>query len=327
MKINCVHFYVENAIKTRDWFVRKIGFQSLYSKNDGQTQTEAIVYHSVGFLISSPLKQTSPVAKFLKVHAEGVADIAFFVKDVDSIVAKARRLNIRVWQYRQTFNKQAKIGGWDYLTHTLIEKKELQNCGSTSGIDHLVLNVPVGQLTEAVEFYRALLGFEVRQTFNIKTDSSGLFSKALTDRSGEVRFNINEPTSPNSQIQEFLDFNGGSGIQHLALRSRDLIATVKEMRDRGMDFFSVPKIYYSKLQKWKNISNLEWTTIAQQQILVDGDRDNPEALLMQIFTKPIFDKPTFFLEFIERRQNAKGFGKGNFMALFEAVEREQAKRK
>ena len=330
MKIAWVHFYVEDAIKTKDWFVNNIGFQPIYSDHNNHTHTEAIAYNSVFFLISSPLDSVNPVASYLNSHPSGVVDIAFQIEDINSIVAKAEGLGIEILQSPQMGRKQVQIAGWGSLRHTLIESYEHlaqmpSNDQAIIDIDHVVLNVPVGQLTEAVDFYRTLLGFEIQQTFDIQTTRSGLYSQALIDRSSKVQFNINEPTSPTSQIQEFLDFNHGAGIQHLALRSQDLIDIVARMRHKDITFLSVPETYYKQLARVDNISPSEWLAIKQQQILLESDRNIPESLLMQIFTQPIFARPTFFLEFIERRNNAKGFGKGNFQALFEAVEREQVK--
>ena len=139
------------------------------------------------------------------------------------------------------------------------------------------------------------------------------------------RFNINEPTSSNSQIQEFIDLNGGSGIQHIALRSQNLIQDVASMQQEDVAFLNIPQSYYEQLDTTLNLTQEEWEAIANQQILVERDRLNPQSLLMQIFTQPIFEQPTFFLEFIERRQQAQGFGQGNFKELFAAVEREQTK--
>ncbi|MEL7407924.1 MAG: VOC family protein, partial [Cyanobacteria bacterium J06558_2] len=193
-------------------------------------------------------------------------------------------------------------------------------------IDHVVLNVARGQLNNAVSLYQELFGLRVQQQFKIQTNKSGLASQALIDDSGAVQFNINEPTDSNSQIQEFIDCNHGSGIQHLALRSPDLISDVAQMRRRGLNFLSVPSAYYHQLPQLEGLNTLEQQTITQQQILIDCDRWLPQSLLMQIFTQPIFEQPTFFLEFIERRHNAQGFGQGNFQALFAAVEREQGNR-
>jgi len=359
MKIDHVHFYTRNATRTKDWFIQNVGFQAINTSINSHTHTEVIAYNSVIFLISSPLNSASEVAHYLDFHSPGVADVAFRVRDLESIIAQAGRLNLEVLQPPQVAVlgqekvKYAKIAGWNSLQHTLIENSaaissnyflpEVRGCdcqpqtridshANIIDIDHIVLNVAVGELAQAVALYQTLFGLEIQQSFNIQTSRSGLYSQALVDRSGGVQFNINEPTSADSQIQEFIEINGGSGIQHLALRSPNLIQTVAEMRSRGVSFLSVPQTYYTHLkQRQKNLLpslNIEeWLAIETEQILVDCDRNQSEALLMQVFTQPIFDQPTFFLEFIERRSQAQGFGQGNFKALFEAVEREQVQRK
>ena len=199
-----------------------------------------------------------------------------------------------------------------------------KSCNFTD-IDHVVLNVAGGELESAVKLYRDLFDFRVQQNFEIQTSRSGLTSQALIDNEG-VQFNINQPTTANSQIQEFIDLNRGSGIQHLALRSPNLIADVAQMRQSGLKFLNVPKAYYDGLEALSSLSISERKAVIEQQILVDCDRHTPQSLLMQIFTQPIFEQPTFFLEFIERRHSARGFGRGNFKALFEAVERESLER-
>jgi 4-hydroxyphenylpyruvate dioxygenase len=348
MKIDRIHFYTSDAAKTKDWFIRKIGFNAISNYKSKHTHTEVISLNSACLVFSSPLTQSSPVAKYLNNHPSGVADIAFRVKDLQSILNRASSLGLEILQPLSTQLpqggwKQAKIQGWNSLQHTLIEDPEnadncclfspkikpdstVNHCNSQlTKIDHVVLNVAAGKLNSAVELYQNLFGFKIQQSFNIQTSRSGLSSQALMDDSGEIQFNINEPTSNNSQIQEFIDFNGGSGIQHLALRSPNLIADVERMQRNNLTFLNIPQTYYDQIQPKINLSPQEWQAIARSQILVDRDHTNPQALLMQIFTQPIFEQPTFFLEFIERRQQAKGFGQGNFKALFEAVEREQIK--
>lgn len=348
MKIDRVHFYTRNAARTRDWFIDNVGFKAIGSYNDQKTQTEVIALNSVCLVASSPLTDSSPVARYLNTHPSGVADIAFRVKDIQSIVNRAKYLGLEILQYPQIYQstqgtfKHAKIQGWNCLQHTLIEentvksdyylpeieiesKPTINHCDrQITNIDHVVLNVAAGKLNSAVELYQALFGLKIQQSFKIQTATSGLSSQALIDDSGQVQFNINEPTCSNSQIQEFIDFNGGSGIQHLALRSQNLIADVARMQQNNLAFLTVPQSYYRQLSKTLNLTAEERQAIAKLQILVDRDRLNPQSLLMQIFTQPIFERPTFFLEFIERRQQARGFGRGNFQALFEAVEREQA---
>ena len=350
MKIAHVHFYTRDAASTKDWFVRNVGLNAIGSSNNQHTYTEIISLNSSYIVVSSPLTTDSPVAQYLDLHPSGVADIAFEVKDIQTIIDRAKYLELKILQPLQTVCscqgrfRYAKIQGWNDLQHTLIERIEdrgdlylpnleiefnssVENFNSyITNIDHIVLNVAAGQLNCAVELYQKLFGFKIQQSFDIHTATSGLYSQALIDDRAQVQFNINEPTSTNSQIQEFIDLNKGSGIQHLALRSQNLIADVERMLRHKVKFLAIPKTYYThQLYKLINLSETEWQAIVKKQILVDRDRANSQALLMQIFTQPIFEQPTFFLEFIERRQQAKGFGQGNFKALFAAVEREQAR--
>ena len=356
MQIDHVHFYTRDALQTGNWLTRNIGLSSIANNINNHTHTEVVANNSVFLLISSALNFSSEVATYLNSHPSGVADIAFRVQNLESILEKVNYLNIQVVEPLQIYSsdrgtvKWAKITGWDSLHHTLIENptnipfwqflfNTEQNTTAINadanivGIDHLVLNVAAGELNKAVIWYQNLFGFKIQQTFTIQTKRSGLSSEALIDPSGQVQFNINEPTSSDSQIQEFLDINRGTGIQHIALRSTNVLQTVAKMRSSGVSFLSVPKSYYHRLQnRYRNqsipvLENWEWRAIESQQILVDWHQEKPESLLMQIFTQPIFDQPTFFWEIIERRQQAQGFGEANFQALFEAVEREQVNRK
>jgi 4-hydroxyphenylpyruvate dioxygenase len=350
MKIDHVHFYTRNAARTKDWFIENIGFQAIGKCINQHTHTEIIALNSAFLVFSSPLNFTSPVAQYLNSHPSGVVDIAFRVDDLESIINQANNLGIEVLQGSQinpsSSNnfKYAKLLGWNSLQHTLIETNieqpdyclpeliiepypiDINFATNITDIDHIVLNVARGELNSAVERYQALFNFKIQQSFKIQTASSGLSSHALVDESGEVQFNINEPSAANSQIQEFINYNHGSGIQHLALRSQNLIADVAQIQQHDISFLTVPQAYYQQLNRLPSLTVAEWQAIAAEQILVDRDPDHPQSLLMQIFTQPIFEQPTFFLEFIERRQAATGFGQGNFQALFAAVETEQSKR-
>ena len=353
MKIDHVHFYTGNAARTRDWFIHNVGFKAIGNCISQDTHTELITLDSACFVISAPLNSASPVAQYLNFHPSGVVDIAFRVNNLAEMINRADSLSlkllqdIQLWRSPQGNFKFAQIAGWNDLQHTLIEATgEHDYClpfkikqyqitsnistniiNNISDIDHVVLNVAQGKLDSAVKLYQTLFQFQVQQSFRIQTNKSGLVSQALIDQGGEVQFNINEPTSTNSQIQEFIDLNGGSGIQHIALRSQNLIADMAQMqqKDKDVKFLPVPQVYYRNLQQLLSLSKAEQQAISQQQILVDCDRSSPQSLLMQIFTQPIFEQPTFFLEFIERRREAQGFGQGNFEALFEAVEREQSR--
>ncbi|MEM9272342.1 MAG: 4-hydroxyphenylpyruvate dioxygenase [Cyanobacteria bacterium P01_F01_bin.143] len=350
MQIDSVHFYVTDAGKTSNWFTRYLGFQVIDTYQNEHTYTEVVEHNSIYFIISSALTKTSPVACYLESHPEGIVDVAFRVDNLLSILDRAAKLGVKILQPLQQHNKikYARVAGWDCLEHSLIESSATnhyyllsnrlvkspvlvpQDKPQFTNIDHIVLNVAMGKLNSAVAYYQNLFEFEIQQTFKIQSQLSGLSSKALIDSTGQLQFNINQPSDPHSQIQEFIELNNGAGIQHLALRSRDLISTVSQMRSRGVKFLPIPTNYYRNLSAKINhhslaISETELQAIAQQEILVDWHQDQPQSLLMQIFTQPILEQPTFFLEFIERRQQAQGFGEGNFQALYEAVETGQIK--
>ncbi|NEO99189.1 MAG: 4-hydroxyphenylpyruvate dioxygenase [Symploca sp. SIO2E9] len=370
MKIDHVHFYVEDAAVFCDWLVHTLGFQRFTSGSSNHTYTEVVKSGSITFLLSSPLSSESPVAEFLCLHPPGVADIAFLVEDVETLIEKAIAQGTQILQPpqeqfpRQGRLKWGKISSWGSLVHTLIEGqgisqesffpiqlnwitkaangklRPLSRQGNQSNydpqtrltsIDHVVLNVAAGDLGAAVSWYQTVLEFCPQQMFSIQTQHSGLYSQVMVHPTGEVQLPINEPTSANSQIQEFLDVNGGAGVQHIALSTSNIVEAIAQIRCRGLPFIEVPPSYYSQLQEGFGGFNLplspgEWEEIATRQILVDWQREFPQALLLQTFTQPIFGKPTFFFEVIERRFQAKGFGEGNFLALFEAIEREQNKR-
>jgi 4-hydroxyphenylpyruvate dioxygenase len=358
MKIEYVHFYVEDAKFWRNWFVRHLGFQVLSSRSQEcikfedqipalahtlHTWTEVVESGSVCFLLSSPLLPTSPVVEFLRHHSPGVADVAFCVDDVEAVIRRAETYGARILepiqqhQKGEEYIKWSKIGGCGSLIHTLIEKSSPNgnkfNDNLITAIDHIVLNVAAGDLEKTVAWYEYILDFQPQQVFNIQTERSALHSQVLISRNGCVQLPVNQPTTPNSQIQEFLNFNRGAGIQHIALQTRNIIAAIAHFRSCGLSFLPVSHAYYDQLQLRPTLPLQleELEAIAQQKILVDWQEDTSveekqKPLLLQIFTQPIFGKPTFFFEFIERRDQAKGFGEGNFRALFEAIESEQMKR-
>ena len=352
MKINSVHFYVTDATNTANWFINCLGFGLVDTYQDDNSLTIAIANKSIFFVISAPINNQSAVAHYLASHAEGIVDITFWVDQLQPVINNVQRQNVKILQpiQQQENIKYACIAGWGDLQHTVIESANfcfcyllpsgklrtvsdsywLESAFTFEAIDHIVLNVASGKLNQAVAYYQLLFNFQIQQTFNIKTERSGLYSQALIDRNGAVQFNINEPTTANSQIQEFINFNGGAGIQHLAIKSANLIQDVVQMRRQNVPFLSISLAYYNQLkqrlrQDKVQFSVSEFQLIKAQSILTDWQQNQPNSLLMQIFTQPIFKKPTFFLEFIERRQQAVGFGAGNFNALFTAVEREQIK--
>ncbi|MDE5069496.1 MAG: 4-hydroxyphenylpyruvate dioxygenase [Trichodesmium sp. St16_bin4-tuft] len=347
MQFDHIHFYVENAIESRDWFREKLGFKAIASKTSQHTQKEIINRGQVYFALSSAITPASPVTNFLSLHPPGVADVAFRVRDITSVVANAAANGAEILQpIQENLNglKWAKISGWGDLTHTLIEKiDDAKILNSTSQlstdlmvIDHVVLNVAKDNLEPAFNWYHQIFNFQPHQNFDIQTNKSGLRSLVMIHPEGEVKFPINEPTSDSSQIQEFLDANSGAGIQHIALHTENILGVVGELRSLGLPFLQVPTTYYYSLQTeaLSHLSETDWQKVQNCQILVDWQERIPGAMLLQIFTQPIFNQPTVFFEFIERKvfwvngkqMQTPGFGQGNFQALFEAIEREQMKR-
>ncbi len=368
MKIDHVHFFVEDAIASRDWFVQVLGFQFVARGSSSHSQTEVVRSGPITLLLSSAVTPDSPVAAFLRHYSPGVADVAWRVPALDPVLERAIAAQAKVtrpWTESRTSQgclKLAQIQGWGSLRHTLIERQGatplLPDWGLETGaiadplegdralhsstqaalfdhIDHTVLNVAPGDLDRALGWYERALGFARQQSFAIQTERSSLRSQVLVHPASGMRLPVNEPTSPNSQVQEFLNFHGGPGIQHIALATPNLIQTVATLRSR-LAFLAVPPTYYQQLHQryGQPLPAVDWRAIADQQILVDWQEDCPEALLLQTFTQPIFGRPTFFFELIERRvcqrngqhYQVQGFGEGNFQALFEAIEREQMQR-
>lgn len=352
VQIDHVHFYVEDAIAWRDWFATVLGFRPLSPQLSLDTHTERVACGRLRFRLSSPRCENSPIAQFLKKHPPGVADVAFRVKDLAQICRLPQVRRLPASARSPSDRPQACIAAWGCLQHTLIEDSltphewiEPAFSPSFEAIDHVVLNVAAGQLQEAVQWYRQVFGFSPEQQFSIATARSSLHSQVLVHPETGVQFPINEPTSENSQIQEFLDRNGGPGVQHIALKTPNILDAVPRLRGLGVSFLSVPGTYYEDLRRKPGfaVSEGDWRAIISAQVLADwkeGDRlqvsptSDRTPLLLQTFTQPIFNEPTFFFEVIERRQVAangkavvaQGFGEGNFRALFEAVEREQLKR-
>jgi 4-hydroxyphenylpyruvate dioxygenase len=337
MEIDSIHFYVRDAARMRDWATSKLGLDDLTTPKsiDPTTLTYCVGNDRLWLQISSPLAPTSKVAKYLQQHPPGVRDITFRVRSLDAMKQKLDRLKIEILATSSVRDdiQWLKISGWGAIEHTIVQAPSATfpppaaSCDTQAEIDHVVLNVAMGELAPAVAWYRAVFDFQVGQTFDIRTQTSGLFSKALVSACGRIRFNINEPSSANSQIQAFLDANGGAGIQHIALHTQDICQTVDRMQQQGLAFLPIPTTYYTNLQLRAETMLVGQLTrdrlrdIERLGILVDWQEAAPDALLMQIFTQPIFDEPTFFFEIIERRNRATGFGQGNFQALFEAVER------
>lgn len=354
MEFNHLHFYVDQVATWHHWFVDTWGGTSLGLSLGSPGPQGLVCLGGVPLLITSPGTADGGVASYLGQHPPGIGDVAFRVKHLDRVVDQVRRAGGILHQPPQPDaqgrGRWCQIQGWGRLRHTLIESNQPQTWlpdyqetlipsphGSCiEGIDHAVLNVPAGQLQPATAWYIDQLGFQPQQQFTIDTAKSGLRSQVLAHPDGNAQLPINEPATSNSQVQEFLDWNRGAGVQHVALHTRDILSTVQQLRQAGVAFLDVPQSYYEDLIQRQGYQTdpSQDQALAQLQILVDWEAHLPQARLLQTFTQPFLDIPTVFFELIQRQVvqvnqapvKARGFGERNFQALFEAIEREQLKR-
>ena len=314
---------------------------------------------AVRFVLKGAVSPGSPVADHHRRHGDGIIDIALEVPDVDRCVAHARRQGATILEAPHDVSDEhgtvrlASIATYGETRHSLVDRSRYHGPylpgyvtrrarrpaapGAPAGaprryfqaLDHVVGNVELGQMDEWVGFYHRVMGFTNMAEFvgdDIATEYSALMSKVVANGNHRVKFPLNEPAigKRKSQIDEYLEFYQGAGAQHLALATNDIIATVDGLRANGIEFLDTPDSYYTDPALRARIGNVRVPVeeLQSRGILVDRDED---GYLLQIFTKPIGDRPTVFFELIERH-GSLGFGKGNFQALFEAIEREQEKR-
>ena len=307
-------------------------------------------------------QQSCLVERYLQQHPPGLVDIALATEKFDSVLRQALDKGATLLKpvtYDTAGQRHCQISGWAHLQHTLVEVSSqwvsAQNRTRLShsilsmasertpnrlsvpklfDIDHVVINVPRGELQAAAAWYQKVFGMLLGQQFDIQTTRSGLHSQVLVHPDGPLQLPINEPSSSNSQIQEFLHHNCGVGVQHVALRSGDAVDAIAHFRQQGLDLLDVPSTYYDSLHQRRDCPIKDFSAISRQKLLIDWPKGGQQGLLLQTFTQPIFDEPTFFFEIIERRsyvedgqrKAVKGFGEGNFQALFEAIERSQLER-
>ncbi|MFN4241637.1 MAG: 4-hydroxyphenylpyruvate dioxygenase [Tepidisphaerales bacterium] len=344
--IDHIEFFVNDAEAWAEYHERCLGMcrRSMGDASTGLRGRKAIVVGQgrINFLFAEP-QGSSPEADAIRAHIDkhgnGVKDIAFRVRDAARAIAAAEAAGARVVRPldRHEFFVGASIAAYGDTTHTFIERLSSKAFAPgyvnvASGIedseiqlmmiDHIVANVE--RMDEWCDFYARVFGFQLTAHFDINTGRSALMSKVMGSEDGYIRLPINEPSSHNSQIQEFLNEYRGPGVQHIALLTSDIVSAVREMRRRGMQFLSVPDTYYDDLLARVGQIKERVADLRELGILVDRDRE--DGYLLQLFSKPIFDRPTLFYEVIQRRGNSDGFGEGNFKALFEAIEREQALR-
>jgi 4-hydroxyphenylpyruvate dioxygenase len=350
-----IEFYVGNAKQAAHYYRAAFGFQLVgYRGPETGVRDRAsylVVQGKIRFVLTTAIRadlspEAKKVAEHVQTHGDGVHDIALWVDDARDAFAKAvergatpdREPAVLRDADGEIVTASFKIYG--ETVHSLVERKNYRGLFmpgfvpidphyappevGLQYVDHCVGNVELGKMNEWVDFYARVMGFRNLLTFDdktISTEYSSLMSKVMANGNDRIKFPINEPAKgkKKSQIDEYLEFYKGPGVQHMALATDDIVATVTALRDRGVEFLSVPTTYYRDLQQRVGTIDEDVESLAALGILVDRD---PDGYLLQIFTKPVEDRPTVFYEIIQRK-GAKSFGAGNFKALFEAIEREQ----
>jgi 4-hydroxyphenylpyruvate dioxygenase len=309
-----------------------------------------MVQNDIRFVFTAPLTPDGELAEHVRKHGDGVHDIAFAVDDVASAWEETTKRGARsalepseAEGQKGTLRRSA-IHTYGEVLHSFIDRSDYHGtfapgyhkiknpAAAATGqtlleVDHCVGNVELGDMNKFVDFYKDVLGFSQLMHYDdkvIHTEYSALMSKVMQNGNGRIKFPINEPASgkKKSQIQEFLDWYLDEGTQHIALRTTDIVGTVQVLKARGVEFLGMPHAYYENLPDRVGDVGVPMQTL--EELGIEADRDE-EGYLLQIFTKPVQDRPTFFFEIIERH-GSRGFGVGNFKALFEAIEIEQAKR-
>lgn len=345
-----IEFYVGNAKQAALFYQHVMGFQLVAYAGPETGIRDRVSYvlqqDKIRFLLTASLQPDTFISKHVTKHGDGVKVLALWVDDARKSFAETTSRGAAAVHEPTVMKDEhgevivASIQTYGKTIHTFVERKNYtgaflpgyrsvqQSFKATpiglKYIDHCVGNVELGQMNIWVEFYEKVMGFSLLVTFDdkdISTEYSALMSKVVSNGNGYIKFPINEPAQgkKKSQIEEYLDFYKGAGVQHIAIATDDIIHTVGELRKRGLEFLYVPESYYDDvLDRVGNIEE-DLKELKKLNILIDRDE---EGYLLQIFTKPVQDRPTLFFEIIERN-GAKSFGKGNFKALFEAIEREQ----
>jgi 4-hydroxyphenylpyruvate dioxygenase len=347
--IHHVEFYVANNVETAQFYERVLGFDILGSVSGAAALSDrssiAVQRADIRLLLTAPLTTSSRVARHLALHGEGIKDIALHVRDVDGAFEAATAAGAAAVSppaddvIDRAAIRIAQIGTCGDLVHTLVSEPPSgrqwvsgvagdQRRGNgpdtaVDAIDHIALALPAGDLDRWVDFYVDGLGFRDTHQEQVSTEFSAMRSRVVQSRNGAVRFPMMEPAPGKriSQIESYVQHHHGAGAQHLALRSRDIITSVSIMAD-GIQFLPTPRTYYASLPARVGDLSSDLEALERHGILVDRDAT---GILLQVFTKPIGNRPTLFIEVIERR-GAEGFGSGNIKALFEAVERMEHER-
>lgn len=349
-----VEFYVGNAKQAAHYYMSAFGFQALAYAGPETGVKDKVSYvvrqHKLTFMLTTPLRAGNPIADHVYKHGDGVKTLALRVNDAADAWQQTTSRGAKSYMEPQTLTDDAGtvvlsgIHTYGDTVHVFVERnnykgvfmpgfRALSNphfAPTDTGllyVDHCVGNVGWNQMNKWVGFYENVMGFRNILSFDdndISTEYSALMSKVMSNGNGFVKFPINEPAEgkKKSQVEEYLEFYDGEGCQHVALATSDIVATVRELRSRGVEFLQVPTTYYDDLLSRVGHIDEDLEPLKELGILVDRD---DEGYLLQLFSKPVQDRPTLFFEIIQRK-GAKSFGKGNFKALFEAIEREQEAR-
>ena len=348
-----VEIYVGNAKQSAYYFKTAFGFQEVaYAglETGVQDRTSYVLQQDkIRLVITSSMVKDSDINRHLNEHGDGVKFVARWVPDATKAFEETTKRGAKPYQEpkvsEDAHGKVVTSGIYTYgeTVHMFVERNDYDGpflpgyVARTPSyqpkpvglkyIDHMVGNVDWGQMNTWVKFYAEVMGFSQIISFDdkdISTEYTALMSKVMSNGNGRIKFPINEPAEgkKRSQIEEYINFYNGAGVQHLALATDNIIHTIHELRERGVDFLDVPDSYYNDLQDRVGAIDEDIEVLKRYKILVDRD---DEGYLLQLFTKPLMDRPTVFIEIIQRK-GATSFGKGNFKALFEAIEREQENR-
>lgn len=348
-----IEFYVGNAKQSAHFYESAFGFELLaYAGPETGIKDRAsyvLKQGKIRLVLTTSLVPNSEISEHVRRHGDGVKVMALWVDDARKAYLETTSRGAESAAAPQVLRDEqgevvvASIKTYGDTIHTFVERKnyrgvfmpgfEARKSATFRGdvglqyVDHCVGNVELGAMNHWVNFYEDVMGFKLLLTFDdkdISTEYSALMSKVVSNGNGYIKFPINEPAEgrKKSQVDEYLDFYGGAGVQHIAVATHDIIHTVGELRRRGVEFLEVPASYYEDLLERVGQIDEDLQPLKDLNILVDRDE---EGYLLQIFTKPVEDRPTLFFEIIQRK-GATSFGKGNFKALFEAIEREQARR-
>lgn len=349
-----VEFYVGNAKQAAHYYMSAFGFEQLAFLGPETGVKDRVSYvlqqNKLRFVLTASLRPDGPVAQHVMRHGDGVKDIAIAVTDARAAWEMAIAGGATSLLEPTTFSDEngqivkATIATYGETVHTFVQRdgyrgifapgfvEERRSIASDVKpnllfIDHCVGNVGWGEMDGWGDFYARVFGFSQLVSFDdkdISTDYTALKSKVMTDSRHQVKFPINEPAhgKKKSQIEEYLDFYGGAGVQHIAIRTDDIVATIDALRRNGVEFLDTPESYYDLLSERVGKIDEALEVLRQRRILVDRD---DQGYMLQIFTKPLQDRPTVFFEIIQRK-GSLSFGKGNFKALFVSIEKEQAKR-